>query len=251
MKKILAVLFTCVLAVLLLYVAALLPPMGDADNPTNRHVVPRYLEHGEQEAGTRNIVAAVVFNYRGYDTMGEVAIFSAALAGTLAVLGASRRKIARTFIDQSGVEFSFISRTAVILLLPLIILFSIYIILYGIDLPGGGFQGGAIIGAGVMIFTITFGFSEAQSLIPHHVRIILESTAISAFFVVGTAGVIGGANFLTYILPQLSTQIQPIVRDLMLLALLFGVGIKGGMVFTSIFFALLTEKETNDVEYAP
>ncbi|HEU65361.1 MAG TPA: hypothetical protein ENN57_01685, partial [Chloroflexi bacterium] len=114
MKKVLAILLTGVLAVLLLYVVALLPPMGDAGNPTNRYVVPRYLEQGEQEAGTKNIVAAIVFNYRGYDTMGEVAIFSAALAGVLAVLGVGRKKIARVFIDQSRVKFSFISRTAVI-----------------------------------------------------------------------------------------------------------------------------------------
>jgi multicomponent Na+:H+ antiporter subunit B len=249
-KKVLALVFTGALAVLLLYVVALLPPMGDADNPTNRHVVPRYLEHGEQEAGTSNIVAAVVFNYRGYDTMGEVAIFSAALAGVFAVLGMSRKKIAEAFVDRSGVKFSFISSTAVILVLPLIILFSIYIILYGIDLPGGGFQGGAIIGAAVIILTVTFGFYKAQNRIPHHVRTILEGTAISAFFLVGTAGVIGGANFLTYILPQLSTQTQPAVRDLMLLVLLFGVGIKGGMIFTSILFALMREEETDDVEHA-
>ena len=251
MKRVLALLFTAALAAVLLYVVALLPPMGDAENPTNQHVAPRYLEHGQQEAGTRNIVTAIVFNYRGYDTMGEVAIFSAALAGVFAVLGLSRRKFARAFIDQSAVKFSFISRTAVVLLLPLIILFLIYIILYGTDLPGGGFQGGAIIGAGVMIITITFGFYRAQERIPHHVRTILESTAISAFFIVGTVGVIGGANFLTYIVPDLSAQTQPPVRELMLLVLLFAVGIKGGTVFTSILFALLREEETNDVEHAP
>ena len=250
MKKVLAVLCTCALAVLLLYVVTLLPRMGDADNPTNRQVVPHYLEHGEQEAGTRNIVAGVVFNYRGYDTMGEVAIFSAALAGIFAVLGRGKRKIGRAFIDESRVKFSFVSRTAVALLMPFIIVFSIYIIFFGMELPGGGFQGGAAIGAATMLFTAAFSFYRAQNRLPHHVRIILESTAIGGFFLVGTAGVIGGANFLTYILPSLSTDIQATFRTAMLLILQFGIGIKVGVIFTSILFALLREEKTDDMGHA-
>jgi len=249
-KKVLAVLFISALAVLLLYVAALLPPMGDADNPTNRQVVPRYLEQGEQEAGTRNIVAAVVFNYRGYDTMGEVAIFSAALAGIFAVVGTGRRRIGRALIDESQVKFSFVSGTAAVLLIPLMIVFSLYIIIYGLDLPGGGFQGGATIGAAAILFTAAFGFPRAQERIPHHARIILESAAIGGFFLVGTAGVIGGASFLTYILPSLPSEVQATVRTVMLFVLQFGIGIKVGVICTSILFALLREEETEDVEHA-
>ena len=250
MKNVLAVLSISAVAVLLLYVVALLPPMGDTDNPTNLNIVPRYLEHGEQEVGTRNIVTGVLLNYRGYDTMGEVAIICAASAAVLAVLGRGKKKSAHAFVDQSGVKLSFIIRTAVIFLIPFVILFSIFTVLYGTTLPGGGFQGGAIIGAGIIIFTTVFGFWEATNRMPSRFRTILESTAIMAFFLVGTAGIIGGANFLTYILPQLSTQIQPAVRTLMLLIVQFGIGIDVGMIFTSILFALLREGETNDVECA-
>jgi len=249
-KKALAAAFVCALAVLLVYVVALLPPMGDPDNPTNGHVVPRYLEHGKQEAGTANIVTGVILNYRGYDTMGEVAIFTAALAGIFAVLGTGRRKIGRAFIDESRVRFSFVSGTAVVLVLPLIILFSIYVILYGKDLPGGGFQGGAAIGAGLMLFTAAFGFCVAQERIPHHVRIILEGAAIGAFFLVGTVGVLGGGNFLTYVLPAFSSEVQATFRAGMLVLLEFAIGIMVGMVSTSILFALLREEETDDLEHA-
>ncbi len=251
MKKAVALVFTCALAVLLLYVVALLPPMGDADNPTNRHVAPRYLEQGEQEAGTRNFVAAVILNYRAYDTMGEVAIFSAALAGIFAVLGVGRRRIgSAAFLDRSGVSFSVVSKTAAVLLIPLIILFSLYVIVYGMDLPGGGFQGGAAIGAGVMIATVAFGFRAAQSRITHSMRIMLEGTGISAFFLIGTAGVISGASFLTYALPPLSGELQTTVRTAMLLIVQFGIGIKVGVICTSILFALLREEEPSDVEHA-
>ena len=248
MKNVLAVLSTSAVAVLLLYVVVLLPPMGDADNPTNLNVVPHYIEHGEQEAGTKNIITGILFNYRGYDTMGEVAIICAASTAVLAVLGIGKKN-SRTFVDQSDVKFSYITRTAVIFLIPFIILFSIYIVIYGTTLPGGGFQGGAIIAAGIIIFTIVFGFHEATNRIQSRFRTVLASAGIVAFFLVGTAGVIGGANFLTYILPQLSTQIQPVVRTLMLLIVQFGVGIDVGIIFTSILFAMLREEEKN-VEHA-
>ena len=250
MKHVLAVISTGAIAAILLYVVALLPPMGDASNPTNLNIVPRYLEHGEQEVGTGNIVAGVLLNYRGYDTMGEVVIIFSAAATVIAVLGKSTKKSAHAFADRSSVKVSFIIRTAVIFLMPLIILFAIYTVLYGTTLPGGGFQGGAIIGATIIIFTMVFGLQESTNRIPSRFRIPLEGTAIMAFFLVGTAGVIGGANFLTYILPQLSAQSQPAVRTLMLFVVQFGIGIDVGVIFTSIFFAMLREEETNNVEFA-
>jgi len=250
MKNILAVLSTSAVAALLLYVVVFLPPMGDMGNPTNLNITPHYLEHGEQEVGTRNIVAGVLLNYRGYDTMGEVAIICAASAGVLAVLGKNKKRKAHTFVDRSSIKVSFVTRTAVVLLMPFIILFAIYTVLYGSTLPGGGFQGGAIIGASTIIFTVVSGLREATNRIPTRFKTLLESTAITAFFLVGTVGIIGGANFLTYILPQLSTQIQPTVRTLMLLIVQFGIGIDVGVIFTSILFALLREEEINDVECA-
>lgn len=250
MKNVLAVLSTGALAVLLLYVVTLLPPMGDPGSPTNLNIVPRYLEYGEQEAGTRNIVTGVLLNYRGYDTMGEVTIIFSASVAVLAVLSKEKKKSVNAFVDQSDVKLSFIIRTAVIFLVPFMILFFIYTILYGSTLPGGGFQGGAIIGASIIIFTTVFGLWEATNRIPARFRTPLEGTAIIAFFLVGTAGVIGGANFLTYILPQLSAQVQPAVRTLMLLLVQVGIGIDVGMIFTFILFALLREEETNGVKHA-
>lgn len=250
MKKAVTLIFIGGLAAALLYTVALLPPMGDADNPTNLHIVPRYHERGMEEAGTGNLVAAVVLNYRGYDTMVEVSIFSAALAGIFAVLGTVRKRISRSYIDRTGVRFSFISGTTVLLLMPLIIVFSVYTILYGADLPGGGFQGGAAIGAGVMISSVAYGFHRAQRRLSYHVRIILESTAISAFFIVGTVGVIGGAAFLTYMLPALTPGSQSVLRTAMLLVVQFGIGIKVGVICTSILFALMREEDTLDVEHA-
>ncbi len=249
MKNFLAVLSTGVVAALLLYVVALLPSMGNPNNPTNLNVIPRYLEHSEEEAGAENIVSGILLNYRGYDTMGEVTVIFSALAAVLAVLSRGKKKVLYTYMDRSEVKSSVITRVAVRFLVPFIILFSIYTILHGDVLPGGGFQGGAIIGASLIIFTTVFGLWESTKRIPTSFRISLEGSAVMAFFLIGIAGIIGGANFLTYILPRISAQIQPVLRTWMLLAVEVGIGVGGAMVFISILFALLREEEANGMEY--
>ena len=79
MKKWLAIGFTGVLMLALFYIATLMPPMGDPDNPTMLNVVPHYLERGVEEAGAENIITGIILNYRGYDTMGEVTVIFSVL----------------------------------------------------------------------------------------------------------------------------------------------------------------------------
>lgn len=49
------------------------PQMADMDNYFNAN--------GQQETGTNNIVTAIVFDYRGFDTLGEASILFAAVLG--------------------------------------------------------------------------------------------------------------------------------------------------------------------------
>ncbi len=68
-----------------------IPPFGVADNPTNQHVVPRYLEQSGEEIGLPNVVTSVLASYRGYDTLGEVVVVFTAGMGVLVLLGSARR----------------------------------------------------------------------------------------------------------------------------------------------------------------
>jgi len=59
-----------VLAVLVFAVAALLHPFGDPPSVMDDYII----ENTQQETGTNNAVSAVVFDYRGYDTLGEATV---------------------------------------------------------------------------------------------------------------------------------------------------------------------------------
>ena len=245
MKRVLAFVFMLGLLALLLYLVASMPPMGDPQNPTAQNVVPRYIESAQEEAGADNVVTAVVLNYRGYDTLGEVTVIFTAMAGVLAVLGKERKDRIHAYTDYSKIRSSTIVRTFLYFLVPFIILFSLYIILHGLISPGGGFQGGTIIGASMIIFTAIFGLWEASKSIPNKLRMPLETGAVFTFYFIGWLGIIGGATYLTYLMPRLSSSVQPGVRDWLSIIILICIGIDCAIIFTSILFAMIREEEAN------
>jgi len=75
----------------LIYGTLDMPRYGDPNAPIHRHVAPYYLERTGPDTGLPNVVTAVLASYRGYDTLGEVAVIFTAAVGVLILIGRSRR----------------------------------------------------------------------------------------------------------------------------------------------------------------
>ncbi len=73
--------------VALLQAAADLPPVGDGASAPFTHVAPYYIERGHEETGAPNLVTAVLADYRGYDTFGELMVIFTAGVASLLILG--------------------------------------------------------------------------------------------------------------------------------------------------------------------
>jgi len=106
-----------------------------------------YASRGLEENGAANIVASVVVNYRGFDTIGEVTVLFIAAVGLAAVLSTREAK-APTATVQSA---SLILFAGCRFLFPLILLLGAYIVIHGHLTPGGGFQGGAVVASGFLL----------------------------------------------------------------------------------------------------
>ncbi|MCL0082729.1 hypothetical protein M1O14_03350 [Dehalococcoidia bacterium] len=63
-----------------------MPKFGDPASPAHRHVAPRYIAMAYEETGVTNMVTAVLIDYRGYDTLGELTVIFAAGAAVLSLL---------------------------------------------------------------------------------------------------------------------------------------------------------------------
>ena len=85
------------------------------------------------DTGIINTVTAILASYRVFDTMGEVVVIFTAGVGVLCLL---RVKSLMNNLEVI-IKGSFI-------LVPLILLFALYVQFHGDFGPGGGFQAGAI-----------------------------------------------------------------------------------------------------------
>jgi len=85
-------LVVCVTGAALIYGTLDMPAFGSADAPAQQHVGPDYLSRTPTDIDVPNVVTAVLASYRGYDTLGEVAVVFTAGIGVLLLLSGLRRR---------------------------------------------------------------------------------------------------------------------------------------------------------------
>ena len=159
------------LGLILLATVMNMPGFGQEDNPINNEVSERYLEQGAEETGSENVVTAMIIGYRGFDTLGESCVLFLAVAAVMILLLRDPRNTSEHEVRQlereeaSAQEHAdLILKQVAWVLIPFIFLFAIYVLLNGETSPGGGFSGGTILGAGLILFSAAFGTRHMQVL---------------------------------------------------------------------------------------
>ncbi|MFK7977391.1 MAG: DUF4040 domain-containing protein [Halioglobus sp.] len=188
-----------VLAMLIIYATFEQPRLGDPEAPVHQHVAPWYLEKTPEYMDFPNVVTAVLSSFRGYDTLGEVFVVYTACIGVLFILGvpAPRRALERND-ESSGLRHHLIPQVVGRLLIPFIVLFGLYTQFHGEYGPGGGFQAGAIIATGVILYALLEGEAEALRAIPRKVLFGLVVGGALLFGGVGVTCMLMGGAFLDY-----------------------------------------------------
>jgi len=90
--QILPLLVVVITGAALIYGTLDMPAFGDPQAPAQLHVADRYIAEAPDTTGVPNIVTAVLASYRGYDTMGELAVIFTAGIGVMLLLGAGSRR---------------------------------------------------------------------------------------------------------------------------------------------------------------
>ena len=187
----------------LLETASYLPPFGHPDNPVNNEVSQRYIEKGMEETGAVNIVAGMILDYRAFDTLGESNVLFVAACSVLILLRISSEKNDRS--AQLEIEADdrmyepkndSILQNSAVFLVPLILMFGIYVILNGHISPGGGFSGGAVMGAGLILYLNAFGFKRTERFFTFKTFRVVSLCSLSFYALSKAYSFFTGANHL-------------------------------------------------------
>jgi len=195
--NLLSIVFTMLLIGILLYTVSELPVMGDALHPANNEVAAHYLVHGARETGALNAVTAMILDYRAFDTLGELCVLfvSACSVYILLRVDAGRKEEEVEALDRRYEPWNdAILSKAFLFLVPAVFLFGIYITLTGHLSPGGGFSGGAIIGAGLLLYLNAFGLEKTERFMNRIRYRRLNCGALGFYFLAKGYSFFVGAN---------------------------------------------------------
>jgi multicomponent Na+:H+ antiporter subunit A len=146
------------------------------------------LEQSEPLVGGTNVVNTVLVDFRGLDTWGEVTVLAVAAIGLLSLL---RREVAAPGSPRAAGGPADAAVNAVVLrvtrtvLVPVILVMSLYLLLRGHDSPGGGFIAALVGGAGVALDQLP----RERPLVPRWLR--PERLIAAGVLVAGAAGLLG------------------------------------------------------------
>ena len=193
---------------LLLYGVVRMPLFGSADTLADSEVASFYVTHTLEETGAVNIVTGIILDYRGFDTLGESHVLFVAVSSVLLLLSVRGEKDERERLLESDREqrtepdHDLVLQGGARLLLPLILIFGIYILLNGHLSPGGGFSGGAVLGAGLILYQNAFGYERIGKFFTYRTFRAVSVCALLFYALAKGYHFLTGANHIPGGIPQ-------------------------------------------------
>ncbi len=127
-----------------------------------------FLENSLVKGGGTNVVNVILVDFRGYDTFGEITVLGIAAIGVLALMEGMRTQ--RPPVDQQGRNWTFarsplLLRVAAGVVMPVALVFAVYIFMRGHNMPGGGFIAGLITSVAVVLQYMSSGLARAETVL--------------------------------------------------------------------------------------
>lgn len=142
----------------LVYGISFLPTFGADGNPTQNEIIDKYIQDGIDNTGATNFVTGMILDYRAFDTLGESFVLFSAVTCVLVLLQEQVTDDEQIVVIHRDTILRYVAS----ILVPIVFVFGVYVVLNGHLSPGGGFSGGAILGAGLILYALAFGGKKAS-----------------------------------------------------------------------------------------
>ena len=147
---------------------------------------------------TTNVVGAVVFDVRGFDTMGEEFILFASVMGVTLLLRETREGSERDWPRDEATNDGV--RLVGLLMVPVTVLLGLWLVSFGYVTPGGGFQGGVALAGGLILLWAAGSYRSYRHASPPPLVDLVEGVGAGGYVVIGLAAVLSGLAFLENLL---------------------------------------------------
>ena len=142
-------------------------------------------------------------------------------------------------IDLTWVPYNLVVKTTTRLIVPFSQLFALYVIAHGHHSPGGGFQGGVILGASIVLYAISNTMRASLARFSEKRAVVLCVLGVFIYAGTGTLCMLLGANYLDYgALAVLFGGDRVAARSHGILMVEIGVGITVMAVMVHLYYSL-------------
>jgi multicomponent Na+:H+ antiporter subunit B len=187
------------------------------------------------ERHVTNVVAAVTFDYRGFDTLGEELMLFTAVMGVALLLREARDEGQR---PEDEVRTDAVGAVG-LLLVGATVVVGLFVVAHGYLTPGGGFQGGGAAAAGLVLLYAAGRYSSYRAASPHALLDVGEGGAAGTFMAVGIAGLIAATAYLENVIGLGTTGTLAAGGTIPILNAATGLEVAAGLVL--IFHEFLEE----------
>jgi multicomponent Na+:H+ antiporter subunit B len=245
LSKVIALMATLLTGLVLVIAEADFPGFADPSSPASLHVSPYYITQTLHDTNVPNMVTSVLADYRGFDTMFETAVIFTAGLAVIAILRSLKKDTPfappESYIISEGYPDTII-RFVARQLVPFIQLFALYVVAHGHHSPGGGFQGGVILGASFILLAISYDFKVVLGIMSERWNVLLGNLGVLIYAGIGFLCLLLGANFLDY---SMLSKVLPATDKIMarshgMLGIEIGVAVAVMAIVVSIYFNIVS-----------
>ncbi len=141
------------------------------------------------DIGTPNLITAIYLDYRAYDTLFEILVYSIAILGVRVFL---KDIPTHENIKIAGTDAA---RTLSVVIAPLISTLGFYFLLTGAIDPGGAFPGGIIMSIGLLLIAIFYGPDKVMKMFAKYKMDLIEKFVLNLFILYAVLGLLKGNYF--------------------------------------------------------
>ncbi len=218
------------LAVIFLYGLFDLPPAGDYRGPYG-YVITQVAVY---ERHATDIVNAINYDYRAFDTLGEEFILFASVLGVLLLFRPQQNSKdgneASEDFKEEDLPVSDALRITTEAIMGVMIVFGVYLSTHGQLTPGGGFQGGVVLATTPILVYLAGDLISFERITSSPLVKFAECGGAAGYALIGISALIFGAHFLTNIVPLGTTGDVFSSGTIAIISACVGVEVTGGFV---------------------